>query len=89
MDPLPLSSLLPREEDLERYYRYVGSLTTPDCHEGVIWTVFEKPIELSSSQVSLRGVARKVCLCYFAPPAACSLTEFNADLSAAPPTLSR
>ncbi|NXE80605.1 CAH4 anhydrase, partial [Cochlearius cochlearius] len=52
MDPLPLSSLLPREEDLERYYRYVGSLTTPDCHEGVIWTVFEKPIELNISQIS-------------------------------------
>ncbi|NWR67410.1 CAH4 anhydrase, partial [Bucorvus abyssinicus] len=52
MQPVPLSSLLPPEEDLERYYRYVGSLTTPDCHEGVIWTVFEKPIELSLSQIS-------------------------------------
>ncbi|KFO85841.1 Carbonic anhydrase 4, partial [Buceros rhinoceros silvestris] len=52
MQPVPLSSLLPPEEDLEQYYRYVGSLTTPDCHEGVIWTVFEKPIELSISQIS-------------------------------------
>ncbi|XP_029884813.1 carbonic anhydrase 4 [Aquila chrysaetos chrysaetos] len=52
MEPLPLSSLLPPEEDLGRYYRYKGSLTTPDCHEGVIWTVFEKPIELSISQIS-------------------------------------
>ncbi|KFV48983.1 Carbonic anhydrase 4, partial [Gavia stellata] len=52
MEPLPLSSLLPPEEDLGRYYRYEGSLTTPDCHEGVIWTVFEKPIELSISQIS-------------------------------------
>ncbi|NXX10333.1 CAH4 anhydrase, partial [Podargus strigoides] len=52
MEPLPLSSLLPPEEDLGTYYRYVGSLTTPDCHEGVIWTVFEKPIELSISQIS-------------------------------------
>ncbi|KFQ81245.1 Carbonic anhydrase 4, partial [Phoenicopterus ruber ruber] len=52
MEPLPLSSLLPHEEDLARYYRYEGSLTTPDCHEGVIWTVFEKPIELSISQIS-------------------------------------
>ncbi|XP_009477800.2 carbonic anhydrase 4 [Pelecanus crispus] len=52
MQPLPLSSLLPPEEDLESYYRYEGSLTTPDCHEGVIWTVFEKPIELSMSQIS-------------------------------------
>ncbi|NXC67666.1 CAH4 anhydrase, partial [Anhinga anhinga] len=52
MEPLPLSSLLPPEEDLEKYYRYGGSLTTPDCHEGVIWTVFEKPVELSISQIS-------------------------------------
>ncbi|KFZ62781.1 Carbonic anhydrase 4, partial [Podiceps cristatus] len=52
MEPLPLSSLLPREKDLGKYYRYEGSLTTPDCHEGVIWTVFEKPIELSISQIS-------------------------------------
>ncbi|KFP86448.1 Carbonic anhydrase 4, partial [Apaloderma vittatum] len=52
MEPSPLSSLLPPEEDLGKYYRYEGSLTTPDCHEGVIWTVFEKPIELSDSQIS-------------------------------------
>ncbi|NWI13759.1 CAH4 anhydrase, partial [Crypturellus soui] len=52
MDPLPLFSLLPNEEDLAKYYRYRGSLTTPDCHEGVIWTVFEKPVALSLAQVS-------------------------------------
>uniref|UniRef100_A0A8B9CTT5 Carbonic anhydrase 4 n=1 Tax=Anser brachyrhynchus TaxID=132585 RepID=A0A8B9CTT5_9AVES len=52
MDPLPLSSLIPPEDELGRYYRYEGSLTTPDCHEGVIWTVFEKPVELSIFQVS-------------------------------------
>ncbi|NXS80391.1 CAH4 anhydrase, partial [Erpornis zantholeuca] len=52
IDPLPLSSLLPPEEDLGRYYRYEGSLTTPDCYEGVIWTIFEKPIELSLRQLS-------------------------------------
>ncbi|NXP50089.1 CAH4 anhydrase, partial [Heliornis fulica] len=52
MEPLPLSALLPPEEDLVKYYRYEGSLTTPDCHEGVIWTVFEKPVELSISQIS-------------------------------------
>ncbi|NXD50317.1 CAH4 anhydrase, partial [Corvus moneduloides] len=52
IDPLPLSSLLPPEEDLRRYYRYEGSLTTPDCYEGVIWTIFEKPVELSLTQLS-------------------------------------
>ncbi|KFV80156.1 Carbonic anhydrase 4, partial [Struthio camelus australis] len=52
MAPLPLNALLPHEEDLARYYRYTGSLTTPDCHEDVIWTVFEKPVQLSFVQVS-------------------------------------
>ncbi|KAM3660971.1 carbonic anhydrase 4 [Ammospiza nelsoni] len=52
VDPLPLSSLLPPEEDLERYYRYRGSLTTPDCYQGVIWTIFETPVQLSLKQLS-------------------------------------
>ncbi|NXF80306.1 CAH4 anhydrase, partial [Sclerurus mexicanus] len=52
VDPLPLSSLLPPKEDLGRYYRYEGSLTTPDCYEGVIWTIFEKPVELSLAQLA-------------------------------------
>ncbi|XP_072209607.1 carbonic anhydrase 4 [Excalfactoria chinensis] len=52
MEALPLSSLLPPVYELTKYYRYEGSLTTPDCHETVIWTVFEKPIQLSLFQIS-------------------------------------
>ena len=32
-------------------YRYVGSLTTPPCSEGVRWIVMQEPIELSSDQI--------------------------------------
>ncbi|NWT72145.1 CAH4 anhydrase, partial [Prunella himalayana] len=52
VDPVPLSSLLPPEEDLGKYYRYQGSLTTPDCYQGVTWTIFETPVELSMDQLS-------------------------------------
>jgi carbonic anhydrase len=32
------------------FYRYAGSLTTPPCSEGIVWTVFKEPIELSPAQ---------------------------------------
>ncbi|NWY44366.1 CAH4 anhydrase, partial [Sylvia atricapilla] len=53
VNALPLSSLLPAEEELGRFYRYEGSLTSPDCYQGVTWTVFEKPVELNVTQLSL------------------------------------
>lgn len=49
IEPMSLRSLLP--EDMTRYYRYNGSLTTPGCFESVVWTVFHEPRTLSSRQM--------------------------------------
>lgn len=39
------------------YYRYMGSLTTPPCSEGVSWYILKRPIELSKEQIALvRGI---------------------------------
>ncbi|XP_072207482.1 carbonic anhydrase 15-like isoform X2 [Excalfactoria chinensis] len=46
-----LGTLLPHIAQLSRYYRYQGSLTTPDCSEAVIWTVFEEPVGISKEQL--------------------------------------
>lgn len=39
------------ELNLKKHYRYMGSLTTPPCSEGVIWTVLSKPEPISPEQV--------------------------------------
>lgn len=48
--PLSLNRLLPRRTS--SFYRYFGSLTTPDCQEIVTWTIFDNTIEISERQVS-------------------------------------
>lgn len=40
--------------DLNDYYTYNGSLTTPPCSEVVTWIDFRQSIPLSHSQVSAR-----------------------------------
>lgn len=42
-------SMLP--ENLNHFFRYQGSLTTPPCDESIIWTVFDTPITLSHNQI--------------------------------------
>ncbi|XP_043536072.1 carbonic anhydrase 12 isoform X1 [Chiloscyllium plagiosum] len=45
-----INDLLPRE--LDEYFRYNGSLTTPPCYPSVLWTVFRKPVQISREQLS-------------------------------------
>lgn len=33
------------------YFRYHGSLTTPPCTDGVLWTMFKEPITASEAQI--------------------------------------
>ena len=45
VDPL---ALLPNGRT---FFRYMGSLTTPPCSEGLTWTVYREPIEASPQQI--------------------------------------
>merc|ERR1712080_390133 len=47
--PFEFSKLLP--ENVDKFWRYSGSLTTPDCNELVIWTVFKDKVTLSKKQI--------------------------------------
>jgi carbonic anhydrase len=47
---LNLAELLPRDQ---RYYQFIGSLTTPPCTEGVLWMVLKQPVAISREQLRL------------------------------------
>ena len=47
--PVSLMDLLPN--DVNEFWRYSGSLTTPTCDEVVIWTVFKNKVTLSKHQL--------------------------------------
>ncbi|XP_075049661.1 carbonic anhydrase 14 [Mixophyes fleayi] len=44
-----VEQLLP--ENMEKYFRYSGSLTTPPCYQSVQWTVFRDPVQISVPQM--------------------------------------
>lgn len=44
-------SLLPR--DTATFFRYYGSLTTPPCSEGVVWTILAQPNFVSEEQLNV------------------------------------
>jgi len=48
-EPISIESLLP--SDRSEYYRYMGSLTTPPCAEGVVWTNFKNKVHMSEAQL--------------------------------------
>lgn len=52
---ISMDDLLPGV-DRTKYYRYFGSLTTPNCIEGVVWTIFKDPIKVSRDLVSVHQV---------------------------------
>jgi carbonic anhydrase len=47
---LNMNELLPADQ---RYYQFMGSLTTPPCSEGVLWLVLKKPMQISKGQYKL------------------------------------
>jgi carbonic anhydrase len=49
-DALDLTALLPADQ---RYYQFLGSLTTPPCTEGVLWIVLKTPTTISRDQLKL------------------------------------
>ena len=50
VDLLNVKEFLPTDQ---RYYQFMGSLTTPPCTEGVLWMVLKQPVTLSKAQYKL------------------------------------
>lgn len=48
-ESISLAALLPAEA---LFFRYEGSLTTPPCTSGILWSVLQTPIEMSAEQIA-------------------------------------
>ena len=49
-EPFNVADLLPADHG---YYKFMGSLTTPPCSEGVHWQVLKQPVEVSREQIHM------------------------------------
>jgi carbonic anhydrase len=47
---IDMNQILPMDQ---RYYQFIGSLTTPPCTEGVLWLVLKQPMTVSREQLKL------------------------------------
>uniref|UniRef100_A0A452R002 Carbonic anhydrase 14 n=1 Tax=Ursus americanus TaxID=9643 RepID=A0A452R002_URSAM len=47
--PFSVGELLPPQ--LDQFFRYNGSLTTPPCYQSVLWTVFNRRAQISVGQL--------------------------------------
>jgi carbonic anhydrase len=50
LDIIDMNELLPKDQ---RYFQFIGSLTTPPCTEGVLWMVMKQPTQLSREQIRM------------------------------------
>lgn len=57
--PFNVAELLPPQ--LDQFFRYNGSLTTPPCYQSVLWTVFNRKAQISMEQVSGDEVREQRC----------------------------
>lgn len=46
----PVYGIIPKKRN--KFYRYHGSLTTPDCNEVVAWTIFKEKMEISQKEMN-------------------------------------
>ena len=47
---IDMNEILPADQ---RYYQFMGSLTTPPCSEGVLWMVLKAPVAIGREQIKL------------------------------------